>query len=52
MGVVTAVLKFAGVDWFLTDWAASNAAEWAGLAMYIVLIAYFAWHTMQLKMKN
>ncbi len=52
MGVVSAILKFADVDWFLADWAASNAAEWVGLAMYIALIAYFAWHTMQLKMKN
>ncbi|MDE6623901.1 MAG: OPT/YSL family transporter, partial [Alistipes sp.] len=49
MGVVSAVLKFAGVDWFLAGWAASNAAEWTGLAMYLALIGYFAWHTMRAK---
>lgn len=49
MGVVSAILKFAGAEWKLTEWAASNAAEWTGLAMYIVLIAYFAWHTLRAK---
>ena len=49
MGVVSAVLKFAGVDWFLSGWAASNAAEWVGLAMYLVLIGYMAWHTIKAK---
>ena len=49
MGVVSAVLKFAGVDWFLSSWAASNVAEWVGLAMYLVLIGYFAWHTLRAK---
>lgn len=49
MGVVSAVLKFAGVDWFLSGWAASNAAEWVGLAMYLVLIGYMGWHTLQAK---
>ena len=49
MGVVSAVLKFAGVDWFLSGWAASNAAEWVGLTMYLVLIGYMGWHTLQAK---
>ena len=49
MGVVSAVLKFAGVDWFLSGWAASNAAEWVGLAMYLVLICYMGWHTIKAK---
>ena len=49
MGVVSAVLKFAGVDWFLSGWAASNAAEWVGLAMYLVLIGYMGWHTLRAK---
>lgn len=49
MGVVSAILKFADVDWFLTGWAASNAAEWVGLAMYIALVGYFALHTLKAK---
>ncbi|WP_290098618.1 oligopeptide transporter, OPT family [uncultured Alistipes sp.] len=49
MGVVSAVLKFCKVDWFLAEWASSNAAEWTGLAMYLLLAAYFAVHTMKAK---
>ena len=49
MGVVSAVLKFAGVDWYLSQWAASNAAEWTGLAMYVAIIVYFAAHTLKAK---
>ncbi len=47
MGVVSAILKFAGAEWALTEWVESNAAEWTGLAMYLVLIGYFAWHTLR-----
>jgi len=49
MGVVSATLKFADVDWFLAKWASSNAAEWTSLAMYLLLGSYFAIHTMKAK---
>ena len=49
MGVVTAVLKFAGAEWEIAGWKGSNAAEWTGLAMYLILIGYFAWHTLRAK---
>ena len=49
MGVVSAMLKFFEVDWFLADWASTNAAEWLGLVMYLVLIGYFTWHTLRAK---
>ena len=49
MGVVSAVLKFAGVDWRLAEWASSNAAEWCGVAAYLCLIGYFICHTMKAK---
>ncbi len=52
MGVVSAILKFADVKWYLTEWAASNAAEWTGLVMYLAIIGYFAWHTMQAKKED
>lgn len=52
MGVVSAILKFADVDWYLSGWAASNAAEWTGLAMYLLLIGYFAWHTLKVKIEK
>ena len=49
MGVVSAILKFYEVDWFLSEWASSNAAEWIGLVMYLVLIGYFIVHTLRAK---
>ena len=49
MGVVAAVLKFVGVDYYMADWAASNSAEWLALAMYIALAIYFTVHTLKAK---
>ena len=49
MGVVAAVLKFVGVDLYMTEWAASSAAEWLALAMYIALAIYFTVHTLKAK---
>ncbi len=43
MGVVSAIVKFCGVDWYLGAWASSNGAALVGVAAYIALIAYFAW---------
>ncbi len=52
MGVVSAILKFANVDWYAAEWAASKGAEWTGLVMYLAIIAYFAWHSMKAKKEN
>ncbi len=49
MGVVAAVLKFVGVDYYMADWAASSSAEWLALAMYIALAIYFTVHTLKAK---
>ena len=49
MGVISAILAYFECDWRMKEWAASNAAEWTGLAAYIILIAYFAWHTLRAK---
>ena len=49
MGVVAAVLKFVGVDLYMTDWAASSSAEWLALVMYIALAIYFTIHTLKAK---
>lgn len=43
MGVVSAVLKFCGVDGYMTTWAASSGAEIAGVVAYILLITYFVY---------
>ncbi|MDE5731358.1 MAG: oligopeptide transporter, OPT family [Alistipes sp.] len=49
MGVVSAILNFAGIDWQIAGWHGSNAATWLALAMYIALIAYFILHSLRAK---
>ena len=49
MGVVSAILKFAGLDLYMADWPASSSAEYLALAMYIAIIVYFTIHTMKAK---
>ncbi len=41
MGVVSAVIKFCGADWYLDSWASSGYAQLLGIVMYALLIAYF-----------
>ncbi len=43
MGVVSAIVKFCGADWYLAAWAGSSAAELVGIAAYLILIGYFIW---------
>lgn len=43
MGVVAAIVKFCGADWFLGTWAAGSGAAIVGLVAYIALIGYFIW---------
>lgn len=47
MGVVSAGLKFGGIDLMMTKWSESDGAQWTGIAMYGVLIAYLIWDSMR-----
>ena len=49
MGVASAILAFVGVNWMLTDWAASMGAVYVGIAAYAAIIAYFIWHSRKAK---
>ena len=49
MGVVSAILAFAGVDWMLDVWSKSMGAVYVGIAMYVAIIAYFIWHSRRAK---
>ena len=54
MGVVSAILKFAGVDWFLTGWntvAAGHAASGAEAIAILPLIALCAYMIIAAKRK-
>lgn len=45
MGVVSAILKYAGADWYNT-W---SGAEWLAVVMYVVIILYFIWDSLRAK---
>ena len=45
MGVISAVLKYAGADWYAT-W---SGAEWLDVVMYVVIIGYFIWDSLRAK---
>ena len=45
MGVISAVLKYAGADWYAT-W---SGAEWLAGVMYVVIIGYFIWDSLRAK---
>ncbi len=45
MGVVSAVLKYAGADWY----ASWSGAEWLAVVMYVAIIGYFIWDSMGAK---
>ncbi len=49
MGVVSAILAFAGVDWVLDIWSKSMGAVYLGIVMYVAIIAYFIWHSRRAK---
>lgn len=49
MGVVSAALKFAGLDLYMSDWNATSAAEWLSIVMYAVLIIYFVMSVLKKK---
>ena len=49
MGVVSAALKFADLDWYMPEWAQSNGAAICGLVAYALLITYFVWASLKVR---
>jgi uncharacterized oligopeptide transporter (OPT) family protein len=49
MGVVSAAMKFGGLDFFQTDWYATTGSQILGLVMYIAIIIYLIFATMRVK---
>lgn len=49
MGVVSAALRFAGINLLNESWAAGHAAEILAVAMYLALIAYLALSALKTK---
>lgn len=49
MGVVSAALRFTGVDLYQADWAGSKGAEVLAIVMYLALMAYLAYSSLRAK---
>jgi putative OPT family oligopeptide transporter len=45
MGVVSAIVAFAGYNLTLTGWAGGTGAQYLGIVMYAAIIGYFIWHS-------
>lgn len=48
MGVISAILKYCGADWFI-NW---SGAEMLAVVMYILIIAYFIYDSMKAKLEK
>lgn len=49
MGVVSAGLRFGGINLMNAGWVESNGAQWLGLVMYGAIIGYLIWDSMRAK---
>lgn len=52
MGVVSAALRFGGINLMNTQWVESNGAEWLSLVMYGAIIGYLVWDSMRAKLEK
>jgi len=52
MGVVSAALRFGGINVMNTQWVESAGAEWLALVMYGAVIGYLIWDTMRAKVQE
>lgn len=52
MGVISAILKYAGVDWFAKAWNGTSGAEILAVVMYIMIIGYFIFDSLRAKAKQ
>lgn len=49
MGVISAVLKFAGINFVNTEWIESHPAEILGFVMFLVIGGYIIWESLRAK---
>ncbi|MDD5185458.1 MAG: oligopeptide transporter, OPT family [Paludibacter sp.] len=52
MGVVSASIRFGGINVINTLWTESAGAEWLGLVMYGAIIGYLVWDSMRAKVEK
>ena len=49
MGVVSAAMRFGGINFMNEEWASSRGAEGVAILMYVALIAYLTFNSLQAK---
>jgi len=49
MGVISAMLRYFGIEWHMDEWAETHAAELLGLAMFALLCGYIIWDALRAK---
>jgi len=47
MGVISAILRWQGMNWVNYEWAESHAAELIGIVMFALLCAYMIWDSLR-----
>jgi putative OPT family oligopeptide transporter len=52
MGVVSAALRFGGIDLMNVKWVESVGAEWLALVMYGAVIGYLVWDSLRVKTED
>lgn len=52
MGVVSASMRFGGLNYMNTEWMESAGAEWLALVMYGAVIGYFIWDSLRAKVQK
>lgn len=52
MGVVSALIRFAGFNLSVKEWMESAPAEYLALLMYVIIIVYIAWDSLSAKEEN
>ncbi|HOP49211.1 MAG TPA: oligopeptide transporter, OPT family [Ignavibacteriales bacterium] len=52
MGVISAILRFAGFNWVNNEWFESHAAELLGLLAFIALCIYMIWDSLRAKVED
>ncbi|MGE0078810.1 MAG: OPT family oligopeptide transporter [Bacteroidales bacterium] len=49
MGVISAILKFGGINYVNTEWFESHSAEIVGFIMFLILCGYMIWESLRAK---
>ena len=51
LGVISAILRYAGFNWVNTEWVESNSAALLALVMFAVICVYMIWDSLRAKVE-